>query len=85
MKESTDAVARLVACMVAIQADKRDQPDAATKLLSNALSICVLLLAHCHEIQGSSFDQRPFLRFFISSYIEVSKRVPNLNPITTFR
>ncbi|KAI8149734.1 CCR4-Not complex component, Not1-domain-containing protein [Fennellomyces sp. T-0311] len=84
MKESTDSVARLVACMVAVQANKRDQAETAIKLLSNALSICVLLLAHCHEVQGSSFDQRPFLRFFISSYIEVSKRVPNLCPITTF-
>ncbi|KAI9496644.1 CCR4-Not complex component, Not1-domain-containing protein [Zychaea mexicana] len=84
MKESTDSVAKLVACMVSVQATKKGHPEAAAKLLTDALSVCVLLLAHCHEVQGREFDQRPFLRLFISSYIEVSKKAPALNPVVSF-
>ena len=85
MKESTDSVARLVACMVSAQLNKKGHVEVASKLLSDVLSVCVLLLAHCHEIQGPNFDQRPFLRLFISAYIEVNKKAPSLNPVISFR
>ncbi|KAI7858510.1 CCR4-Not complex component, Not1-domain-containing protein [Circinella umbellata] len=84
MKESTDSVARLVACMVSAQLNKKGHVEVASKLLSDVLSVCVLLLAHCHEIQGPNFDQRPFLRLFISAYIEVNKKAPSLNPVISF-
>ncbi|KAI9271555.1 CCR4-Not complex component, Not1-domain-containing protein [Phascolomyces articulosus] len=84
MKESTDSVARLIACMVSVQVNKKGNADAASSLLNDALSVCVLLLAHCHEVQGRDFDQRPFLRLFISSYIEVNKKAPALNPVVSF-
>ena len=85
MKESTDSVARLVACMVSAQLNKKGHAELASKLLNDVLSICVLLLAHCHEIQGPNFDQRPFLRLFISAYTEVNKKAPALNPVISFR
>ena len=85
MKESTDSVARLVGCMVSAQLNKKRDAELASKLLNDVLSICVLLLAHCHEIQGPDFDQRPFLRLLISSYIEVNKKAPALNPVISFR
>lgn len=85
IKDSTDSVARLFAFMTMSQDSSNDKDDNRTKFLYDALSVIVLMLASHHQSQEHNFDQRPFLRLLLSTFIEISKAAVDINAIVPFR
>ncbi|KAI7871343.1 CCR4-Not complex component, Not1-domain-containing protein [Spinellus fusiger] len=66
-----DQFSKLVSSMIAMEGGE-DQ-KAKVKLLSDALSVIILVLANHHERRGTNFDQKPFLRLLSSLFTEVNK------------
>ena len=85
IKDSTDSVARLFASMTVAQEPGDGKDDNRTKFLYDALSVIVLMLASHHQAQENNFDQRPFLRLLLSTFIEVTKTAADINAIVPFR
>ncbi|KAG0175598.1 hypothetical protein DFQ28_005990 [Apophysomyces sp. BC1034] len=76
MIQLIDAFTKLITYMVMVETknnENGDNDEAKLKLLSDALSVIVLLLAHQHEVQGINFNQKPFLRIFSSLFTDISK------------
>ncbi|KAI7863369.1 CCR4-Not complex component, Not1-domain-containing protein [Spinellus fusiger] len=68
-----DAYARLVAYMVQQETAPENSDKAKVTLVSQALSVLVLVLAQHHEIKTTQFNQKPFLRILASLLAELGK------------
>ncbi|KAF7727748.1 hypothetical protein EC973_007207 [Apophysomyces ossiformis] len=66
-----DAFGKLVAYMVMMEGETK---EAKVKLYGHALSTLILVLAKQHSSQGTSFNQKSFLRMLIAICTEVNKR-----------
>ncbi|KAF7724662.1 hypothetical protein EC973_000834 [Apophysomyces ossiformis] len=74
-----DAFTKLVTYMVLVETgneENEDDSEAKLKLLSDVLSVIVLLLAHQHETQGANFNQKAFSRILSSLLSDITKVLP---------
>lgn len=66
--QALDAMSRLIVYIIKYHGDASgvNNEQAKVHYLTKILSIIVLVLANMHEEQGTSFQQKPFFRFFSS-------------------
>lgn len=65
-----DSYTKLISAMVL---GTQSSDEAKLKLLNNAFSVIILILSHQHQSKGVHFNQKPFLRLFVSLFNEISK------------
>ena len=77
-----DAMSRLIVYIIKYHGDAAgvNNDQAKVHYLTKILSIFVLVLANAHEEQGSSFQQKPFLRFFSSLINDLHSIETHLGP-----
>ncbi len=66
--QAIDALSKLVSLIVRYHGEASAQNNDHVKAhyLTKILSIVTVVLAHAHEEQGTTFEQKPFFRFFSS-------------------
>lgn len=69
--QTIDACAKLIGYMVQLHTDD------ALHIISNVLSVAVLVLAHACDNQTTQFNQKPFLKLFSSLFIELYNATAN--------
>jgi CCR4-NOT transcription complex subunit 1 len=65
-----DSYTRLVSAMIT---EDTSSDENKLRLLNNSFSVIILILSHHHQSKGIHFNQKPFLRLFVSLFNEISK------------
>lgn len=74
---AVDALAKLLVTLVMIQSDKDGNNQVRVKFLSKFCSAFLLAFANDHETNKSSFNERPYFRFFSTLLCEFSNLKQN--------
>lgn len=81
--QALDAMARLIVYIIKYHGDASgvNNDQAKVHYLTKILSIFVLVLANLHEEQGTTFQQKPFFRFFSSLINDLHGIETHLGPV----
>ncbi|KZT44176.1 Not1-domain-containing protein [Sistotremastrum suecicum HHB10207 ss-3] len=78
--EAIDAMSKLIALIIRYhgEASASNNDQLKAHYLTKILSIVVVVLAHAHEEQGTSFQQKPYFRFFSSLFNDLHAIEPHV-------